>query len=528
MDAQTLILVIAFFVIVGVGAIIALLITIYNEMPSELRSIRNQLLSKKYENVKILQQSDFSKGTYRIKESGIYILGEDIIFDPYNPTMEGYTDISAYVLGFFAAITVEVNDVVIELNGKTLSQSDHHFLHQRFYSNIELASSPFMPSQGPADFGSITSPKNIIVKNGYLGQSSHHGIHGNGNENVYIYNIRIHDFEIAGLAMNGVHSAIIENVNIGPNHRAVKVTAKLSHIHFMLPVVKDAITTGGKGANTVSLRMGSSGIVETFSGTQLLTTLEDMHENPTSYLELSNHSGVADGNIYGMVLNKIGVAVNEIPLEFEPGAIKTQDVFARKVKIHDLLSAPREVIGITKSAGTTPSVYGHNVQKGPFGDVFRIDVEADTGFYKGDFTAAAQIWCSIHAGKGTVEQKVVDWVSAPAPYIALNDFLNDSTNTYSLRSNGDAMAHSMKGNMGMFLSMTERVKFVNTKILDVKNDSPAISTLDSSKFAQLGGSAHGVLEACTVDTILQKLSIENILSPKGSATKQNWVAKVLV
>ena len=55
----------------------------------------------------------------------------------------------AYHLGFFAAITVESDDVILDLNGKSLKQSKLHNLQQRFYSHIELASAPFIPKQGP-------------------------------------------------------------------------------------------------------------------------------------------------------------------------------------------------------------------------------------------------------------------------------------------------------------------------------------------------------------------------------------------
>eukprot|EP00961_Rhodomonas_salina_P230463 3114584-Rhodomonas_salina.1 len=56
----------------------------------------------------------------------------------------------AYQLGFFAGITIESEDIHVDLNGHTFSQHPEHALQQRFFALIELASQPFIPNQGPA------------------------------------------------------------------------------------------------------------------------------------------------------------------------------------------------------------------------------------------------------------------------------------------------------------------------------------------------------------------------------------------
>ena len=123
-----------------------------------------------------LSQSDFLLGTYRIVSSGIYCLSEDITFDPKsgtisNPNVEGawfpgFTDpafgfgendtsnpslgtttiapkLGAFSLGFFAAITIEANDVVLNLNGYTIRQSRAFYIQQRFFALIEIGMSSF-------------------------------------------------------------------------------------------------------------------------------------------------------------------------------------------------------------------------------------------------------------------------------------------------------------------------------------------------------------------------------------------------
>ena len=133
-------------------------------------------------NIVYLYNSDFEGGTYRIKDSGTYIVMEDIYFNFNPPSTEQmqrddfspngidedelywyptreqaekhgeypglYDYIGAYTLGFFAGITVETNYVTIDLNGFTLQQEYSFYFQQRFFALIELASQPFLPGQG--------------------------------------------------------------------------------------------------------------------------------------------------------------------------------------------------------------------------------------------------------------------------------------------------------------------------------------------------------------------------------------------
>ena len=145
-----------------------------------------------------LYQDDFTEGTYRILESGTYIIMEDIVFDfnsgtgneigawlPHNDQANLYPGAEdnhwrdPYFMGFFAGITVECDNVVIDLNGKTLSQSIEFYYQQRWFSLIELSSQPFLASQGPGFFGpSPVFSTNVEIFNGRLGLTAHHGIHG--------------------------------------------------------------------------------------------------------------------------------------------------------------------------------------------------------------------------------------------------------------------------------------------------------------------------------------------------------------
>ena len=188
-----------------------------------------------------LFQSDFDVGTYRVTQSGTYCLSENIEFNPLagdsnNPNINGgwfptdpdqypgstTSSSGAFALGFFAAICIESDNVIFDLNDKILSMGLEFYLQQRFFALIEIGSSPFLPNVGPADFGQdFVEVSDVTIKNGELGLSSHHGIHGNNVTNVIIENLRIYDFEVAGVHLNGFLNAKIRNLNIGPSYQQV-------------------------------------------------------------------------------------------------------------------------------------------------------------------------------------------------------------------------------------------------------------------------------------------------------------------
>ena len=195
-----------------------------------------------------LYNSDFNNGTIRIKKSGIYRLQENIVFNPneyndFSPTTEQISSglypenmSGPYHLGFFAAITVETSDVIIDLNGYTIEQSKLHKLQQRFYANIELANSPFIPKQGPSSFigvGGYRPANRVLIMNGTSSSTSHHGIHANTANNVVLHNLTFNKFEVAGIALNGTTTAIFDKIVIENNDNKIPVLSTYSQARFI-------------------------------------------------------------------------------------------------------------------------------------------------------------------------------------------------------------------------------------------------------------------------------------------------------
>ena len=132
---------------------------------------------------------------------------------------------------------------------------------QRFFSVIELAAKPFLANVGPPQFGSSSSPlnaaTNVLITNGTLGTSSHHGIHGNENQKVWVHGVHIKDFEVGGAHFNGGSDIYLSDTDIGPSLGAlggsatnVPALATLSQATLLLRTA--ACTKGVRPPSTIA------------------------------------------------------------------------------------------------------------------------------------------------------------------------------------------------------------------------------------------------------------------------------------
>ena len=196
---------------------------------------------------------DFDQGTMIISHPGEYKLCEDITFYPlvntpdtssegaanaFEPIFSETYNVHAFGLGFFAAICITASDVTLFLNGYRIEQSEEHALLQRFFAVVELANSPFIEGVGPADFigesNRLQSASNIkILGPGTIGRSSHHGIHGNENDNVLIKDVTFVNFEVAAVSINNVDNLRIMKCRIKKNRHNVPILGLFSAAKFI-------------------------------------------------------------------------------------------------------------------------------------------------------------------------------------------------------------------------------------------------------------------------------------------------------
>lgn len=436
-----------------------------------------------------LSNKNFKNGTYRIKKPGVYVLSEDIVFHP-NPDNDCQPDDekeypsssgSPYTLGFFAAITIEAHGVILDLNGFEIKQSLEHYVHQRFFSCIELASSPFFTKQGPASFtgdkDKFQNGCDILITNGKLGLSSHHAIHGNNCSNIILDNLDIYDFEICGIAINGTKHSIINNVTIRDNLKTVPLNAKYSQVRFLrrhlkninialndniakklLIEIENTINTAKKETiKYLKYKIGLTNIPEIFRNTQLLS----------------------DGAVYGLVLNQNGVVIGPF-LKKRVQDKGNCNIILKNITIKNIHSKPLEIIGLSKKSNNKKS-YSGKVMTGPFGDVFDILFNTDLDCnYIPNLLADAQLLIAkndninkINTGTTSISQKIIDWSEGKKTLVEAIEQDNPTCFVFS----GDSMAHSMKGNIGLFISGGKDFYMDNISIEDIKNFSKDIGKL---------------------------------------------------
>ena len=477
-----------------------------------------------------LRQSNFTNGTVRITKPGIYILQENINFEPnpnndFMPTgaqiVSGQYPVGtagAYHLGFFAAITIEATGVILDLNGKTIQQTKLHSLQQRFFANIEMASAPFIPNQGPGDFSNpsnFIAGEKVLIKNGVLARSSHHGIHGNKMKDIIIQDLSANEFEVAGIALNGAINSILYNIDISGTSLDMRILSTYSQARFIrsfLNTVKSRNPTGTFNGQSIQKIISdiSGGLNEAKDAVMAGNT-------PTNMFGNNNFADGYDGNVYGLVLNVNGVVINGF-IETRPSsAIGNQDIYLQDITINNIISRPVEIIALnaTPAAG---GAYAGSRQAGPVGDVLEIENVTDTDrTYKENILANAQLIIAKNndpkLGTTNIESSIVNWAENNSDLSGVMD-----ANNYYYVKGGDSMGHAMKGNIGLFISAGENIRVNGFLINTITSKGSAVGP-DASGVYQ-GGDSRGVIVTGSANVDLDSSVITNVTTENSNATAQ--------
>ena len=439
-----------------------------------------------------LYQKNFTNGTVRITKPGIYIFKEDIVFNPneefdFLPTKDQSNKTGIYPqnmsgpyhLGFFSAITIESDDVILDLNGKTLSQSKNHNFQQRFYANIELANMPFIHTQGPGNFkGAMTfkSGNRLLIQNGNLGLSSHHGIHGNLSNNTIIRNLHISNFEVAGIALNGTTNGIISDVKVINAKQDVPILSTYSSARFIRKFLNANIDS------TVTFNSKTVEDILTNINNDLKNTFDTFKSNktlPDNYLK--NHNIGYDGNIYGIVLNVNGVVVNDFIKERTAEMKGNKYIVLNNINISGIISNPVEIIGLNVPIPKA-TAYGGKVQVGPVGDVLQIEkIQDNNGIYNGNnlsdgkmILAKIRYKTNKNIGTTNIIDKIISWGENKNN---IEDIIKDNINLCYV-GGGDSMNHLMKGNIGLFISGGRYIQGNNVNVSNVKTMGKNVGNTD--------------------------------------------------
>ena len=529
---------------------------------------------KFYKKIVVVKQSDFEHGTLRIKVPCCIRLGENILFNPNRPKtwidkngnvteefnhakkidpnrkLDWWPNLiekpdlnkeyfekevrNAYVLGFFAAIALESKDIIIDLNNFIIQQHPEHALQQRFFSVIELADQPFVPKQGPANFGKIIkTSSNVLIKNGKIGLSSHHGIHGNSINTIIIKNIVFTDNEVCSIALNGCKEVYLSNIIIERNRHDIPVLGTFSSARFLslfINKLQDAINNPHfeylESKNKLLQEMD-----QTFNAVILKNGLV-----PKIF---KNESGLIDGNYYGIIINPKGIAVFA-PLENRntPKANESVNIYFDTISIYNIKSKINEILAIRNSE--------KKILTGPSGDIFQFmeayKLVGDKFYYKGNCLSDLMIEIvqlvkdnnniKNYLGNFKVDEGMLIWkrnknsyfkhhVDKLIGYGELEDII------YDVIGNGDSMFHVNKGTFGLKIDGINSSHFKNINISNIEAKGLRGSLLAGNyqkshpKQDHLNGyQGHllfGVGINASNDLTIENININNISSDDGSA-----------
>lgn len=446
-----------------------------------------------------LTQADFDEGTYIIENPGVYRLTENISFNPNrrydysgggrvermnhdssnhldwmpdytNPDQVAkYGDVMdpPFTLGFFAAVIIRCRDVVLDLNGYTLEQHQEHALQQRFYSLIELTDQPFPPRDGPVNFGDkVNSGNHVTVKNGVLGQSAHHAIHGNSVSYILLEGLTFRNFELAAISLNVAHNVVIKNVTIEGNRQDVPVLGTYSASRFILPFMRQLVDGLAAGAvktdgedKLLALEAAVEGTFDEIIG------LDGANESgETTHALYRNDARNLDGNSYGILIHP-KLNVDDFALNRDLG--ESTNIVIEDVVVSGMRNTINEVIGLTSDQ--TTGTYG-GAMHDTLGAVFPVRTLLDeNGHYSGTVLSDVQLFITeygpdVNGGKSSIGDEIVAWSKGGvdiADIIAGNEYIN-------YYCNGDSMNHMNKGLLGFKLDGVKNMLMNNCRVVDIE------------------------------------------------------------
>lgn len=526
----------------------------------------------------LLANADFARGTLRVTAPAYLQLTEDVTFSPNPaddylplPTQPEYQG-EAYALGFFAAIAFEAPNITLDGQGFMLQQGLDHYLQQRFFALLELGDRPFIPPQGPANFGSnFTAATHAVVTNLHLGLSSHHGVHGNLPAHVYLHRLNISDYEIAAVSLNGATYLVQEELEAMGNLRDIPISAAYSHARYIKPLVhrmlylllnNSTYTDGLTPAEGVEVGVRANALAAAMAtlSTQLDEVFADLVTNslpaidpsahPAARALFANPHNLNGGTAYGLLYHGEGAAVNGFTCDqTSPSSLATHHTLLYRSRVQETYANVSQVVttaycpyGNGNATGYLPCY----PQIGPIGEVLRVTevVDAFGAYVPGNALFETQIAMArllelvplLRPLAPTLEVSahLLAWVDGN---VTLHELIGNGTLTYY--RNSDAMFHVNKGVMGIRLDGGMHHCMVDVEVDGVVNvgtrrphhpcvgenatDAYFLGFADGGhplQFPQrgyLGSHARGVSLAATRNVHLERVLIQNVHSELGWA-----------
>ena len=397
-----------------------------------------------------------------IKEPGTYILDEDIIVGSSSAGDDGnYLDFDRQVgpppfhFGVWAVIAIECNDVILDLNGYKLAMTNNFAMQQRFFSLIELANQPF--PTGKAGFtNEIKIANNVTIKNGTLINSSHHGIHGNFNKNIYLEDLVIKDFEVAGIAINTGYNINIKDTKIDGTSNKIKVIATFAMVQDLKDSLKQILhMKKHEKYHELANKYLSHEYLQ-----HILDNAGTDDYDITVNQPVENGSQVLDGNLFGIYFNNV-FSVGEL----STCGKKSEKINIENVTIKDINSNIHEVIGISGNGVCIKDNKGYLIRWDYIFSVNGNPLKINSEKRKAQlFLVKLQLFClKILKDQDTILNEIIDYNNLDL------EFINDNKINVDPIGGFDSRAHAAKGNFGLRIDGASDIKINNLHIHNIEN-----------------------------------------------------------
>ena len=532
-------------------------------------NIKNTIYNNIFKNTKdnkiYLTQKDFANGTYRITSSGYYILKEDIIFNPGSPSLhfrnglldDDYESVvndwlpskeqleneynhSSFILGFYSAINVETDNVIIDLNGFTIKQHPLHNLQQRFFQIIQLNNSPFIKGQGPSGTFSNSGfipTNNIVIKNGKFGTSSHYAIHGNDNTNVVLEDLVCENFESGGIALNNIENLVIDNVYIKDSRRNVPILASYSVLrntkiiyNKCREILKKVNFNNESGLDifkkllVLERRIISNYITSEYKSILNKNIDDDLEKEIEKYYY--NKSGLSDGSVLtGIQITPKGIAIHSFEkndscnpccnfsnIQIDEQNKYSSNIYINGLTIENLIAKPVEIVTCK---------YKDKQILGSFGDIFNIlgslDIE---GYYRSNILNNC-LCCLSKILK--IKKDVISTLNTPEWMTKWSEsgkkighFKKNMEIIYGM----DIMGHTNKGCLGIRIGGVNNINLRNININNIHNigddtlkskiENKNVTTVKTNVEEETGTSYGGILSIGIIFSNCSNIKGENI------------------
>ena len=475
-----------------------------------------------------------------LKSGKTYVLHNDIIVDFENlfPTEEEISKDPFLRYGFFAAIIMSGKDIVLKMNHHSMTMSPRMKKALRFFSLIELNNSPFPLTDGLplCDTSKQTcdwqSGRNICILSGLFQKSSHSCIHGNNNKHIKIRNCQFRDFEVGAIMLNGFHNITISNCQIiGETNRNDNV-------------FQSSVPFNSKWSAFLQLAYQSSLIynVPSFLTKPLNEKVSFLLENEEIPQLFINKTGFIEGTIYGILLNRQGVAIRSHGSADQSIELYSSQAKIHNVKIQNIKGGSKESIATTYNGRVIRDISGH------FIDLYKI---LQTG--KMDMLTFYQLLVALK--KQNQPSKTTLFVPDSLRTWFESNFENrfqslellwknkmeislDENEIKSLSSlaekefvwlrGGDGMFHVNKGNIALKLDGVHHTTISDLTIENVSNEGQPLKQLEHKnvKFVHsntedfnsyTGNDSYGIVVNNCKHLDMKNLSFHPILSTSGRA-----------